>query len=257
MAQNRLAKILKGMAGKKELTISHYRIYLCLFAGVQEGTYSTQKSLTEETGMSLRSVQRTIKELIEAGTVSKDKQGMISVTFDSGIGRDTRVVSNTRSGDEPLYPPQSLSIPDLRSYILYYISPNQISNIRTVKRNKRDITLKILDLPKVDLMSPDFRFQKVVDGIFTIYEKETGRTLNLLFKAADGAMIKRMLTKLPEESISRLLISFKNFVTTTDGFDADHVHQAPVRYWATRATKWLPRKELDFSKVRDNITREN
>lgn len=253
MASNRLAKILKGMAAKKDLKTSHYRIYLCLFSGVQEGVLYTQKSLIKDTGMSVRSVQRTVKELIEAGTISKDEKGIISLTFDPGIGRDRSGASDDRFGAARSDSPKSLSIP-LRSYILCYISPNQISNIRTVKRNTNDITLKILDLPKVDLMSPDMRFKKVVDGIFEIYEKETGKTLNLLFKASDGAMVKRMLTKLPEESVSRFLLSFKNFVTTTDGFDADHVYQAPVRYWATRATKWMPKKELDFSKVRDNMT---
>lgn len=252
MARNRLAKILKGMAAKQNLKTPHYRIYLCLFAGVQEDVIYTQKTLSKETGMSLRSVQRTVKELIEAGTISKDEKGCISLTFDPGIGCDRSVASGAISTPNRSSEAKSLSIP-LRSYILYYISPNQISNIRTVKRNKRDITLKILDLPKVDLMSPDGRFQKVVDGIFEIYEKETGKTLNLLFKASDGAMIKRMLTKLPEESISRILGSFKNFVTTTNGFDADQIHQAPVRYWATRATKWMPKKELDFKKVRASI----
>ena len=252
MARNRLAKILKGMAAKQDLKTPHYRVYLCLFAGVQEGVSYTQKSITEETGMSLRSVQRTVKELIEVGTISKDEKGLISLTFDPGIGHDRSVASDDRFGASRSDSPKSLSIP-LRSYILCYISPNQISNIRTVKRNTNDITLKILDLPKVDLMSPDMRFKKVVDGIFEIYEEEVGKTLNLLFKASDGAMVKRMLTKLPEESISRILESFKNFVTTTNGFDADQIHQAPVRYWATRATKWLPNKELDFKKVRANM----
>lgn len=253
MAHNRLAKILKGMAAKKDLKTPHYRVYLCLFAGVQEGVVYTQKSLIEDTGMSLRTVQRTVKELIEVGTLSKDENGCISLTFDPGIGRDRFGASGANSDHKLGVTSKSLSM-HLRSYILYYISPNQISNIRSVKRNTNDITLKILDLPKVDLMSPDMRFKKVVDGIFEIYETETGKTLNLLFKASDGAMIKRMLTKLPEESISRILLSFKNFVTTTDGFDADQIHQAPVRYWATRATKWMPKKELDFSKVRDNMT---
>ena len=253
MARNRLAKILKGMAAKQELKTAHYKIYLCLLAAAQDGSGYNINVLSLETGLSLRTIQRAVKEMLDSGNVSQNKDGWLQLAFDPGIGRDRFVASDANSDPNGSSEAQSQSIP-LRSYILCYISPNQISNIRTVKRNKRDITLKILDLPKVDLMSPDNRFKKVVDGIFEIYEEEIGKTLNVLFKASDGAMIKRMLDKLPEESVSRILLSFKNFVTTTDGFDADQIHQAPVRYWATRATKWLPKKELDFSKVRDNIT---
>jgi len=253
MARNRLAKILKGMAARKELKTAHYKIYLCLLAASQDGSGYNKNVLCVETGLSMRTVQRTVKEMLDSGNISQSKDGWLQLTFDPGIGGDRFGASGADSDPNGSTKAKSLSM-HLRSYILCYISPNQISNIRTVKRNTNDITLKILDLPKVDLMSPDMRFKKVVDGIFEIYEKETGKTLNLLFKASDGAMVKRMLTKLPEESISRLLLSFKNFVTTTDGFDADQINQAPVRYWATRATKWLPKKELDFSKVRDNIT---
>ena len=252
MARNRLAKILKGMAARKELKTAHYKIYLCLLAAAQDGSGYNMNVLSMETGLGIRTIQRAVKEMLDSGNISQSKDGWLQLAFDPGIGRDRFDASGADSGPNGSTEAKSLSM-HLRSYILYYISPNQISNIRSVKRNTNDITLKILDLPKVDLMSPDMRFKKVVDGIFEIYETETGKTLNVLFKASDGAMVKRMLTKLPEESVSRILESFKRFVTTTNGFDADQLHQAPVRYWATRVTKWLPKKELDFNKVRAKI----
>jgi hypothetical protein len=96
----------------------------------------------------------------------------------------------------------------------------------------------------------------VVDGLFEIYEKEVNKKLNPIFGKDDAAMIKRLLKKLPEESVSRLLESFRSFLTTPDGFHAKQIGSKPVRYWATRINEFLPEKDIDFKKAYDKMLKK-
>lgn len=93
----------------------------------------------------------------------------------------------------------------------------------------------------------DRRFKVLIDRIFEIYESETGTKLNPVFDITDGAMVKRLLKKLPEESVDRLCESFLFFLRTNNEFDADQIKRKPIRYWATRINVFLQKKQFDVS----------
>lgn len=254
MANNRLAKILKGMAARKELKTAHYKIYLCLLAAAQDGSGYNMNVLSIETGLNIRTVQRAVKEMLDSGNVSQNKDGWLQLAFDPGIGRDRFVASDSGSARNSDSSSQSLSMSNLRSYIIKYVSRDQISDFRDKKSDTHDVCLRISDLPSEgDRMGPDNRFKEVVDGLFEVYEKEVGKKLNPIFGGDDAAMIKRLLKNLPEESVSRLVESFKIFLTSPDKFHATQIGTKPVRYWATRINEFLPEKEVDFKKAYDKM----
>jgi len=98
-------------------------------------------------------------------------------------------------------------------------------------------------------MGADNRFKEVVDGLFDVYEKETKKKLNPIFGGDDAAMIKRLLKNLPEETVDRLVESFRIFLTSPDRFHGTQIGTKPVRYWATRINEFLPEKDVDFKKA--------
>jgi len=125
------------------------------------------------------------------------------------------------------------------------------------KHVKRDTRVMKLDPRNEDLMRPDIRFKKLVDLLFIAYEKEIGEKLNPFFTKSDAAMIKRLLKSLPEEKTERLVVSFQNFLKTNNDFDADHIKvTGVVRFWASRVTKYLPKKEVDIKKIYDKMRKE-
>ena len=252
MAHNRLAKILKGMAARKDLKASHLRVYLVIFAGVQEGVSYNEISIAKETGMHLRTVQKTVTELIQSGNIEKCGEGFIRTTFDTGITYGPQAAFGAKSDQNNQDPSETQSMHQ-RSYILKYVSRDQISDFRDKRSDIYDVCLRISDLPKEDRMGADNRFKELVDGIFEVYEKEVGKKLNPIFGGDDAAMIKRLLKNLPEESVSRFIESFKIFLTSPDRFHATQVGAKPVRYWATRINEFLPEKDVDFKKAYDKM----
>lgn len=252
MAQNRLANIFKGMAARKDLKASHLRVYLVIFAGVQEGTSYNEISISKTTGMHLRTVQKTVAELVQSGNLEKDEKGFIRPTFDTGIPCGPQAASGAKSDPNSQDHAQTQSI-HKRSDIKIYVSKDQISNFRYKRSDIHDICLRISDLPKEDRMGADNRFKELVDGLFEVYENETKKKLNPIFGGDDAAMIKRLLKNLPEESVVRFVESFKNFITSPDKFHAAQIGTKPVRYWATRINEFLPEKEVDFKKAYDKM----
>jgi hypothetical protein len=217
--------ILESMAARKDLKGSHYKVYLCMFSGVQEGVYHTEEDLKRLTKMHQRTVQKTVRELIETGNIEKDEEGYLHLTFTSGLPATTQSVS-----------------PDLK-------------NIMNSKK-------EIHDTPKKNILTSSAacgpqRHKELVDGLFAVYEQQVGVTLNQLFTNADGAMVKRLLKNMPEVSIKEFLKSFRNFLWTEDEFDAQHVKENPVRFWTSRVVKYLPEKRFDVVEAYKNRKRDN
>jgi hypothetical protein len=217
--------ILESMAARKDLKGSHYKVYLCMFSGVQEGVFHTEEDLKRLTKMHQRTVQKTVRELIETGNIEKDEDGYLHLSFTSGLPATTQSVS-----------------PDLKS----------------IMNSKKEIH----DTPKKNILTSSAacgpqRHKELVDGLFAVYEKQVGVQLNQLFTNADGAMVKRLLKNMPEVSIKEFLKSFKNFLWTEDEFDAQHVRENPVRFWTSRVVKYLPQKKFDVVEAYKNRKRDN
>ena len=247
MAKNRMANIFKGMAARKELKASHLKVYLVIFAGIQEGVSYDETSIAEITGMHLRTVQKTLAELIQTGNINK-ANGLLMCTFDTGIPYGPQAAIGAKSYLNGKEQAESQSMYS-ESKILYYVSKDQISDFRNKRSDTHDICLRISDLPKEDRMGADNRFKEVVDGLFDVYEKETKKKLNPIFGGDDAAMIKRLLKNLPEETVDRLVESFRIFLTSPDRFHGTQIGTKPVRYWATRINEFLPEKDVDFKKA--------
>lgn len=225
MARDRLAMILEGMAARKDFNASHYKVYLCLFSGMQDGFSYDESKICKVTGMHKRTVQKTIKELLDTGNIFKTDQGFISVTFKTGLPVETQSVR-----------------PDLKS----------------IMNSKKEIH----DTPKKNIFTSSAacgpqRHKELVDGLFEVYKKQVGVPLNQLFTNADGTMVKRLLKNMPEVSLKDFLRSFKNFLWTDDDFDARHVKENPVRFWASKVIKYLPEKRFDVVEAYKNRKREN
>ena len=110
MARDRLAKILEGMAAKKDLKALHYRIYLCIFSGLQDGVYHNENSLQKITNMHLRTIQKGVKELIETGNLKKDSDGFILLTFWSGFPVKVQKIEPSIQKIEPVQKGESAAI---------------------------------------------------------------------------------------------------------------------------------------------------
>lgn len=220
MARDRLALILEGMAARKDFNASHYKVYLCLFSGMQDGFDFNEEKICKVTGMHKRTVQKTVKELLNTGNVFKTDAGFISVTFKTGLPVETQSVANSKT-----------------------------------KKEKLDTLNK--DVYTSSAACGPQRHKELVDGLFAVYEKEVKVPLNQLFTNADGAMVKRLLKNMPEVNIEEFLKSFKNFLWTEDEFDASHVKENPVRFWTSRVVKYLPNKKFDVVKAYQNRKREN
>lgn len=251
MAKNRMANIFKGMAARKELKASHLKVYLVIFAGIQEGVSYDETRIAEITGMHLRTVQKTLADLIQTGNVNKSN-GLLMCTFDTGIPYGPQAAFGAKSNPNGKEQAESQSIHS-ESKILYYVTKDQISDFRNKRSDIHDICLRVYDLPKEDRMGADNRFKELVDGLFEIYEKETKKKLNPIFGGDDAAMIKRLLKNLPEESVARFIESFRVFLTSPDKFHATQIGAKPVRYWATRINEFLPEKDIDFKKAYDKM----
>ena len=256
MARDRIALILESMAANKELKSSHYKIYLCIFSGIQEGVSHTVESIARVTGMHIRTAQKGVNEMLETGRIVRDENGLILTTFYSGFPAIQKGES-AASGDV------LMKNPSKTQSVLYQDTKNkkhETENIDHETSNEKHLNVKQdlrSSVPRnEELKGPDPRFKILVDALFETYEKEIGEKLNPLWTGADAAMIKRLLKSLPEEKTERIVVSFKNFITTSDDFDAQHIRQAPVRYWATRLTKWLPEKGVDIKEIYAKMTGE-
>lgn len=224
MARDRLAMILEGMAARKDFNASHYKVYLCLFSGMQDGFTFNEEKICKVTGMHKRTVQKTVKELLDTGNIFKTDEGFISVTFKTGL------------------PVESQSVSYLKNIM------NRKKEIHDTL-NKNIFTCSAACGPQ--------RHKELVDGLFAVYEKKVGVTLNQLFTNADGAMVKRLLKNMPEVSLKEFLKSFENFLLTEDEFDAVHVKENPVRFWTSKVIKYLPDKKFDVAESYKNRKIEN
>lgn len=254
MARDRIALILESMAANKELKSSHYKIYLCIFSGLQEGVSHTVESIARITGMHIRTAQKGVNEMLETGRIVRDENGFILTTFHSGFPSIQKGESAATQAAIPEKHPKTQSVlyQDIKN------TEQEIENIEHETHNEKHLNVKQdlrSSVPRnEELKGPDPRFKILVDALFETYEKEVKEKLNPLWTGADAAMIKRLLKSLPEEKTERIVKSFKNFLTTNDDFDIQHIKQAPVRYWATRLTKWLPEKDIDIKAIYDKMT---
>lgn len=226
MARDRLAMILESMAARKDLKGSHYKVYLCIFSGIQEGIFHTEEDLRRLTKMHQRTVQKTVRELVETGNVEKDEEGCLHLTFTSGLPATTQ------------------SVADLK-------------NIMNSEKKKEILGTLNENVYTSSAACGPQGHKELVDGLFAVYEKRVGVPLNQLFTNADGAMVKRLLKNMPEVSLKEFLKSFENFLCTEDEFDADHVKENPVRFWTSRVVKYLPEKKFDVVEAYKNRKREN
>ena len=271
MARDRLALILESMAANKGLKTPHYKIYLCIFSGLQEGIYHSVESISRLTKIKPRTLQRTIKELLETGNIQKDSNGFISLTFWSGfpakiqkIGSVQKIESVFKGDKSEQGDDKSEQNDEETQSMLYHVSNTKKQDHVNIdletdnkKHVKHDTRVMSLDPRNEDLMRPDIRFKKLIDALFVVYEKETKEKLNPFFTKSDAAMIKRLLKSLPEEKTERLVVSFRNFLQTNDGFDADHIRTTGVvRFWTSRFTKYLPKREVDIKKIYDKMRQE-
>ena len=246
MARDRLSVILDGMALKKDLKAAHYKVYLSLFSAIQKGTKESKKTLQLATGMTLRTVQRTIKELAATGNLKEGKDGFLSITFWSGLPAKVQENEAEKATQMSRSDAESQSIylrEDIRNKIY------ELSNMIHISYNEVLSSLKLRAISSISdsksRMRVDLRFQELVDRLFKTFEKVFKEKMNPLWGKSDGAMVKRMLLSLPEEGVDRLVSSFENFLHTTDPFEIEQVKNKPVRYWATRVTKYLPAKQFD------------
>ncbi len=263
MARDRIALILESMAANKELKSSHYKIYLCIFSGLQEGILHTVESIARITGMHIRTAQKGVNEMLETGRIVKDENDLILTTFHSGFPSKVQKIEPVQKGHSAA---NQGEIPEKHSKtqsVLYQDTNNkkhEIENIDHKTSNKKHLNVEQdlrCSVPRYEeLKGPDPRFKILVDALFETYEKEIGEKLNPMWTGADAAMIKRLLKSLPEEKTERIVKSFYNFINTSDSFDAQHIRQAPVRYWATRLTKWLPEKDIDIKEIYAKMTGE-
>lgn len=270
MARDRLALILESMAANKELKTSHYKVYLCIFSGLQEGSYQNIESLARITKINPRTLQRTVKELLETGNIQKDSNGFISLTFWSGFPAKVQKIESIQKIESMVKSDKSEQSDDKSEqndeetqsmYLVSKTKKQDYVNIELVTDNKKhvksDTRVMLLDPRNEDLMRPDVRFKKLVDLLFIAYEKEIGEKLNPFFTKSDAAMIKRLLKSLPEEKTERLVVSFRNFLKTNDSFDADHIRTTGVvRFWTSRVTKYLPKKEVDIKEIYAKMLKE-
>lgn len=253
MARNRMANIFRGMASNKELKNSHLRVYLVVFAGIQDGFSYNEISLSKETGMHIRTVQKAVSEMIQSGNIVKIDDGFIIPTFDTGI----QFIEPIQKGESAANRAALPEIPSKTQSVLNQESNNteqETENIEHETHNEKRLNVKQdlrSSVPRnEELKGPDPRFKILVDTLFQVYEKEVGEKLNLMWTIADAAMIKRMLKALPEEKVDRIVGSFKNFLKTNDDFDAEHIKQSGVvRFWSSRYTQYLPEKEVDIKAI--------
>jgi len=264
MARDRLALILESMAANKELKSSHYKIYLCIFSGQQEGRVHNEKSLQEITGMHSRTVQKALKELLETGNIQKASDGSIYLNFKSGFPAIQKGESAAIGTVSPKSDQKSQSVLKQESYNEKHGPGNIEHKTSNEDPSSSDTRVKSSDPKNEDLnqtsknkKKADKRFKILVDRLFEIYEKETKNKLNPLFGVADGKMIARLLKNLPEESVDVLCASFVNFLRTDDDFDALMITRGPVRYWATRVTAFLPKQKFDVVEGYKNRNRKN
>ena len=344
MARDRLSVILDGMALKKDLKAAHYKVYLSLFSALRKGFCHNKQSLRLATGLSLRSFQRGLSDLIKTGNVALSPSKAVFLTFITGLINNETVEKIDKSSAKSNVLSKFIYFIKSGKYIkigissnvfhrlnsLQSASPTKLSVLGIIKDSthktekeiqdkfkslrvegewfvygkslkkyieelsesgkmvaleraklvasdaesqsiylREDIRNKIYELSNMihisynevlsslklraissisdskSRMRVDPRFQELVDRLFKTFEKVFKEKMNPLWGKSDGAMVKRMLLSLPEEGVDRLVSSFENFLHTTDPFEIEQVKNKPVRYWATRVTKYLPAKQFD------------
>lgn len=264
MARDRIALILESMAANKELKSSHYKIYLCIFSGLQEGVLHTVESIAKITGMHIRTAQKGVNEMLETGRIVRDENDLILTTFYSGFPSKVQKIEPVQKGESAA---NQGEIPEKHSKtqsVLYQDTKNkkyEIEDIDHKTSNEKHLNVKQdlrSSVPRnEELKGPDPRFKILVDTLFLVYEKDIGEKLNPLWTIADASMIKRLLKSLPDETPYRIAKSFHSFLQTNDSFDADHVRESGVvRFWASKVTKYLPEKDIDIKEIYAKMTGE-